>query len=118
MKRYIHSTTDFESRAFGVSTEARNKYYFKGDVDTATGFMSGTVTKVSPYDDAEYYWARINSNGVARIMLNGEQIDKIHLWSYEEDEEDINDYFYNIILAVAEELDEFNKNVKPVMVHY
>ena len=118
MKRYIHSSTDFEHRSFSFKSSSGNSYSFSGDVDTATGFMSGTVQKITPYDDAEYYWARINSNGVVTIFYKSKKVDQIHLWSYDSDEEDINDYFYNITVAVGEELDTFNKNIKPVMVHY
>lgn len=119
MRLYIHSNTDLEDVRYSFTVPRTNrKYRFSGKVDSVRGFMWGDIQRIAPYDDADYYWAKITGNGQVQFIHNGKVEDKMQMWSYEEDDyEDINDYFNDIIEEAAKELDHFNDSIKPRMMY-
>ena len=61
MKRMIRANADnkvpFHNRKYNINIEV---------VDEKHGFFRGQIIKIAPYDDAEYVWAKIESNGLER----------------------------------------------------
>lgn len=116
MKRYIKSNSDLQTKKYFLDLKAGGKYYVNSQIDEARSLMWGYITKVAPYDEAEYFWAKLFGNGSVEFIRNGKIEDKMQLWSYEEDEYDnLDAYFDDIATSVAEELARMNKNIKPVM---
>ncbi len=86
-----------------------------------------SLSKISPYDDAEYVWARIYENKKVDFIKNGKVIDSTQLESYEEyysgedyeslDELDLQEYINDCLDIVVLELADLNKNIKPVIIH-
>ena len=117
MKIYINSTKDLKDTRYTFTLpQTHNTYTFSGRVDSVRGLMWGQIQRIAPYDDADYYWAKISGNGQVQFIHSGKVIDKMQMWSYEEDDyESVDDYFNDIINEAAKELDEFNKNIEPRM---
>ena len=82
------------------------------------GNMHAIIYELHAYDDANYIWARIDGLNVTFLDKETE-IDKMHLWSYEEEYYDgeINEYITDVVSTICDDLIEMNKDVKPVMVH-
>lgn len=117
MRVYVRSNETTKLR-YRIEKPSLKDYYFSGQVDEATGRIWGDVTKLSPYDDADYYWAKIEGNGLIKFIYNGKVKDKMQTHSYEEEEYDsVNDYFNDIIESAAEELANLNKDIKPRMMY-
>ena len=84
------------------------------------------LSKISPYDDADYVWARIYENKKVDFIKNGKVIKSTQLEGYEEyysgedyeslDELDLYEYINDCLDIVVLELRDFNKKIKPVMV--
>ena len=80
--------------------------------------FEASISKISPYDDADYVWAHIKSNGAVDYYKGGKKIGKSQLWSYEEDDyEDVAEYMDSCIDSVVVDLIDFNRSIEPVMVH-
>lgn len=77
-----------------------------------------SLSKIAPYDDAEYVWARIYENKKVDFIKDGHTIDSIQLPRYDEDDyESAGEYVDDCIDRVVVELNEFNKTIKPRMAH-
>ena len=118
MKRYIHANQDLRDEYYKFKMPNGGTYRFAGKVDSVRGFMWGEISKIAPYDDAEYVWAKISGNGQVKYIQDGKVIDKAQMWSYEdEDYENVDDYFSDIINEAAKDLVRYNKDIEPRMVH-
>lgn len=119
MKRFIKSGTDLEEVKFDLTIPRTNhRYFFKGKSDNVRGLMWGQISRIAPYDDADYYWARISGNGQVEFIHAGKVEDKMQMWGYDEDNyERVGDYFDDIIFEAAKELDQFNDKIKPRMMY-
>ena len=119
MKRVIKaSNLDLEKVYWKLEKPSLRNYRFSGQVDYKRGFMWGDIQKIAPYDDADYWWARVNGNGLIEFIYDGKVQDKMQMHSYEEEDyEDINDYFNDVIESAAEELKNINKDIKPRMMY-
>lgn len=74
------------------------------------------ITKTSPYDDAEYYWAQI-ANGVISIIYEGHVKDKAYYFSAD-DMDCENDEWVNLVCQNAMDvLDKYNKNISKKMIY-
>lgn len=77
-----------------------------------------SLSKIAPYDDAEYVWARIYENKKVDFIQNGSVIDSMQLPRYDEENyESVGEYVDDCIDRVVVKLNEFNKKIKPRMVH-
>jgi len=78
------------------------------------------VTEIHPYDDADYTWARCGYKGAANVQFikNGKVVDQMQWYTYEEDEGSPEDYIDKMIDETCSQLRSFNKDVKPIMVHW
>ena len=87
-----------------------------------------SIVPIKPYDDAEYCWVRYRGDRggnfgramVLRDCRDGSQdfIDWITLFQYEPDEYDnIVKYAEDIVYTLAEDLDDINSDIEPIMVH-
>ena len=120
MKIYVKSNKDDKIRSeFNIG---KSKYRFYGVIDEELGFAYGDISKLTPYDDADYYWARIDKNGIVKYIQGTKVKSKDQLFYYEDsdeydDYESASEYIDYIITSVAEQLDELNSKIKPVMIH-
>ena len=74
------------------------------------------ITKTSPYDDAEYYWAQL-ADGVISIIYEGHVKDKAYYFSAE-DMDCENEEWANIVCQNAMDiLDKYNKNISKKMIY-
>ena len=120
MKRYIHANSDlsFQDVRVKLVSPNGNKYTFSGKTEDKHGFVEGQITKISPYDDADYFWAKIANNGQVKFIQKGKVVDKMQLWSYEEDDyENVEEYFDSLLDETVKELDSMNSKVKPRMMY-
>lgn len=109
---------DKEKVYWNLEKPSLRNYRFNGQVDYKRGFMCGDVQKITPYDDADYWWARVNENGLIEFIHDGRIQDKMQMHTYdEEDYEDINDYFNDMIESAATKLVQLNKNIEPIIIH-
>lgn len=116
MKRYIKSNT--EKIYYKLTNPSLRSYRFSGILDYDHNSMEGEITKVAPYDDAEYVWAKIAPNMQVKFIQDGKVIDKMQCHYYEPDDYDsVDDYFNDIVESVADELNTMNRKISPVMVH-
>lgn len=101
-----------------VIPRTKRRYMFKGKVDSKRGLAWGDISRIAPYDDADYFWAKITGNGQVQFIHNGRVEDKMQMWSYDEDDyESIDEYFNDIVFEAAKELDHFNDSIKPRMMY-
>lgn len=76
------------------------------------------LSKIAPYDDADYVWARIYENKKVDFIKDGHAIDSMQLPRYDEDDyESVGEYVDDCIDQVVIKLNEFNERIKPIMVH-
>lgn len=98
-----------------------NTYIFKGKANSARGLFIGHVTKVAPYDDAEYYWARVRGNGLVEFIHEGRIVDKLQLPNYldfEEDYESPAEFFeVEVQDSILEVLVDYNSKIEPRIIH-
>jgi len=116
MKRYIKSS--LEKVYWELYKPSLRNYRFSGQIDPIRGQLFGDVQKIAPYDDADYAWAKVNGNGLIEFIKDGKIVDKMQTHAYEEEDyEDVNEYFNDIIESVAEELKKINQSIKPRMMY-
>lgn len=120
MKRVIKASyNDLEKVYFKLEKPSLRNYRFSGQVDREHGWMYGDIQKLSPYDDADYVWAKVDGNGQFKFIHKGKVIDKMQVHYYDEDDYDsVDEYFNDVIESVAEELVSLNKSIEPRMIHY
>lgn len=116
MKRYIKSS--LEKVYWKLYKPSLRDYRFSGQVDPIRGQLFGDVQKIAPYDDADYAWAKVNGNGLIEFIKDGKIVDKMQTHAYEEEDyEDVNEYFNDIIESAAEELKRINQSIEPRMMY-
>ena len=119
MKRYIKNNSGLEDRRYTFKVpRTKNTYTFSGVINRATGSISGQVSRIAAYDDADYYWAKVEGNGQVKFIHDGKVVDKMQMWSYdEEDYENIDDYINDIVSTIADDLDQYNDEITPRMMY-
>lgn len=117
MKRLIRANAEL-THISGPVNHGPARYFVKGDEDKATGRIWAYITKIAPYDDAEYVWAKISGNGYTEFIRDGKKIDGMQFHSYEEDEyETVEEYFDDVIDSIIVELIRFNRDIEPRMMY-
>ena len=114
------------TNSFVVEHGPRIRYMCHIGNENSPNFIA-SLSKISPYDDAEYVWARIYENKKVDFIKNGKVIDSTQLESYEEyysgedyeslDELDLQEYINDCLDIVVLELVDLNKKIRPVMVY-
>lgn len=74
------------------------------------------VSKISPYDDADYAWATIE-NGTITIYVGTKSKYKIYYVSSEDSDLENNEWCESIINMAMDELEDINKTIKPKMMY-
>lgn len=121
MKRWIRASYVNNADPIEIKTTLQHgpggRYAVRGEYNPENGLVYASLSKLAPYDDAEYVWAKIKGLNVDFIQ-DGKIIDHMPLWSYEPDDyEDVEEYVNQILDQVVVELKNMNKDIKPVMVH-
>lgn len=119
MKRLVKAAADDFSSKFEVF-HGPEKYFCYYNESGLQPTYEAELHKIAPYDDAEYAWARIHYNGLVEFYKAGKLIDKMQLWSFDEDDdyyESFDQYVDDTLDNVVVELINMNKDVKPVMVY-
>lgn len=77
------------------------------------------LTKLAPYVEADFVWARKGLGANVDFIQDGKVIDKMTLWSFEPEQyESFDEYVNNVFDQVALELEEHNKDVKQTVIHW
>lgn len=77
-----------------------------------------SLSKIAPYDDADYVWARINDDRQVQYIKNGKEIHEIWLDDFnDENFPSLRSYIGDCLDIVVDDLIEFNKDIKPIMVY-
>lgn len=121
MKKLIKSsvTAATESSDYMTYTRSGQRFgvHLYNDDPMSVKFQ---VTEIHPYDDAEYTWARCGYKGACYVefIRNGKVIDGMQ-WHYyeEEDYEEEREYIDEMIDQTCAELRNYNRDVKPRMIH-
>lgn len=98
----------------------QNKYRFAGKVSKSRGAQIGQISKIAPYDDADYVWALIRGNGLVEFIQDGKILDRMQLSDYldwEEDFESPEEFMDADIDSILEVLVEYNSEIKPRIIH-
>lgn len=108
MKRYIKSST---YKYNGQVIHGGTMRYFVYWNENPLEFQ---MTKIAPYDDAEYVWAKYSGGHWCNFYKDGKQIDQITipLWyQHSEDYEDFDEYLDAIFDIVLLKLEKYNKEI-------
>lgn len=117
MKRVIKASQELKKINEAVS-HGRIQYMAHLTEEPKWGFIYGQLRKIAPYDDADYVWARIHRNGLVEFIKEGKIIDKEQLWSYEEEDyENVDEYFDEVIDNLILDLEEYNKKIGSRMMY-
>lgn len=92
-------------------TGARYSIHYNEDIDN----FSFSMSKLSPYDDAEYFWAKYQ-NGQLAIIKDRTVYAKVGHFSIDEDS-DINEEIDAMIQVAVGELDDRNRDIKKRIIH-
>lgn len=78
-----------------------------------------TLSKLAPYVEADFVWARKGLGACVDFIQDGKVIDKMTLWSFEPEQyESFDEYVNHVFDEVALELEEHNKDVKQTVIHW
>ena len=117
MKRVIRASQELKTINEAVS-HGRIKYMAHLTEEPKWGFIYGQLTKIAPYDDADYVWARIHRNGLVEYIERGKVAGRMQLWSYEEEDyENVDEYFDEVIDQIMLDLEEYNEKIEPRMMY-
>lgn len=79
--------------------------------------ISIQMTKVAPYDDAEYAWAKVSGTNCT-LIRSGKRYSTTSVRGWDPDAyEDVNEYLEAVCSQVADILDQENQDIKPRMMH-
>jgi hypothetical protein len=86
--------------------------------------LSGQMTRIAPYDDADYYWAKIE-NGDVKVIHDGKVVQTDPISSPADlditvdgdNYTGIDDWYAMTFEGIMSLLEEYNVDVQPVMVH-
>ena len=117
MKRMVKANTQYTD--YATIQHGRKRFSVHLNYDGPyEGSFAAQITEIHPYDDAEYTWAKIGYNGQVQFIRNGKVVDKMQLPTYESDDyESIEDYYNDMLDTIAVELINMNRDVEPIMVH-
>ena len=121
MKRYIKSVSSPYENTYSFEHGPNKKFLAQWN-DSDNIIRNGQVTAIHPYDDAEYAWAKIDGPKVTFIK-DGKVLDHMTIADYDEDWWDDGNgggydaYISDVFDTIAVELLNFNRDVKPIMVH-
>lgn len=109
-------------RAEATMRDTGNRYrvYWgtpKDGIGVNTGFE---IDRIAPYDDAAYVWAKMGNDYVVKFCKSGKVIDKMTVAPYEdfpEDWEDKREWMQDTIERTLEELELYNKDIEPKIIH-
>lgn len=75
------------------------------------------IRRVTPYDDANYTWARYD-HFKAKYIRDGKVIDTSHMACYDDGEyEQFSEYCEDVVYTIIDNLIELDRNVEPRMIH-
>lgn len=113
----ITSSTDYNA-TYKVRYRSQNYlvHYTIADYDDLFHTYSAQVTEIHPYDDAEYWWAKIDTGTIEYIYRGKVKDSEYYLTPEDEDVED--DEYCDVISDRAiKKLYELNKDITPRMIH-
>lgn len=74
------------------------------------------ISKIAPYDDANYVWAKIGK-GETQYFMEDEFLDRAYYMTPWDWDLENSEWVETIIESAILELEEYNKNISPKMVH-
>lgn len=129
MKRLIRSSQKISKRPIKASYAGGYTDYFTYNrggtkfsiyskyTDDPYNFQC-SIEEIHPYDDADYYWIKKDGPASASLIKNGKKVGCIDIDEYDEDYyETPGEYIDDIIDYMCVELKNYNKTVKPKIIH-
>lgn len=112
-------TLYYKGKKFVVHYTVKDTY----DAKEAFDSFKASISMIAPYDDADYYWARIY-NGMIKYIYKG-KVMRVNYYFNPEDMSDddpnhdwnVEDWYSGICDEVVQALYEANKRIKSKMVH-
>ena len=122
MKRMIKADRAFNNRLekiyYKLEKPSLKNYRFSGQLDEEAGIFWGQISRLGAYDDAEYWWARINGGGLIELIYDGKVREEVEFKEFDEDAyETVSEYMNEMVEYAAELLREKNKNIEPRMMY-
>ena len=109
-------TLYYKGKKFVVHYTVKDTY----DAKEAFDSFKASISMIAPYDDADYYWARIY-NGIIKYIYKG-KVMRVNYYFNPEDMSDVDDWnledwYSGICDEVVQSLYESNKSIESKMVH-
>lgn len=109
-------TLYYKGKKFVVHYTVKDTY----DAKEAFDSFKASISMIAPYDDADYYWARIH-NGMIKYIYKG-KVMRVNYYFNPEDMSDVDDWnledwYSGICDEVVQSLYESNKSIESKMVH-
>lgn len=109
-------TLYYKGKKFVVHYTVKDTY----DAKEAFDSFKASISMIAPYDDADYYWARIY-NGIIKYIYKG-KVMRVNYYFNPEDMSDVDDWnledwYSGICDEVVQSLYEANKSIESRMVH-
>lgn len=109
-------TLYYKGRKFVIHYTVKDTY----DAKEAFDSFKASISMIAPYDDADYYWARIY-NGMIKYIYKGKVMRVNYYFNPEDmsdvDDWDLEDWYSGICDEVVQSLYEANKSIESKMVN-
>lgn len=109
-------TLYYKGRKFVIHYTVKDTYNAKEAFDS----FKASISMIAPYDDADYYWARIY-NGMIKYIYKGKVMRVNYYFNPEDmsyvDDWNLEDWYSGICDEVVQSLYEANKSIESKMVH-
>lgn len=128
MKKYIKDSSNYENCA--VIQHGPNVRYLVYYNEVTMSFLTSgydlidnrdvefQMSKIDPYVEADYVWAKKGSGAKISFIQNGKSIDYMTAFTYESDMyESFDEYVNDLFDAVVLELEDYNKQIKGYVAH-
>lgn len=115
MKKYIKAS-EYEDRM--VFTRSGTRYaVYMNDCSEKQPVCKFKMAGIHPYDDADYAWA-VCDGAVVNYYRGQRKIGSNVVMQYDPDDyEEYSEYIYELVDSTAVTLRDYNKDVKPKIIH-
>lgn len=113
--------TEYTKIRYGSKQFAVHYTYVNSkDPQQAFNKFKASISMITPYDDADYYWARLH-NGVIEYIYKGNVVKTGYYLNPEDmldvDDQDLSDWYNVICDQAVQTLYEANKSIESKMIH-
>lgn len=120
MKLYVKSSNDRleKFRETMIVPRTKHRYAVRGQIDEYGGLFFAEISRLAAYDDADYWWARVNGGGLIEFIKDGKVQKTFEFREFDDDrDESVYDYMNDMIDEALKQVDRLNDDVEPVMMY-